>query len=105
MRRNFDKVILGLDNQPLYHEAKVLTLAGAAINALLANYDGENVSGTQKHERMKLALAINDKPTEVDLTAEQLAKLKELIGRAYTPLVVGRAYDLLEMEPRAVESA
>lgn len=105
MRRNFDKVILTLDGQPLHHEGKVLTLAGVAVNALLANFEGENVSGQQKADRMQLALAINTVPDQVDLSAEQLAKLKDLIGRAYTPLVVGRAYQLLEMEPRAVESA
>lgn len=102
MLRNFDQLILDLNGQLIQHEGKPLTLTTVAINALLANYEGEQISGQMKADRMQLAMRINEHPTDVDLPTEQIAKLKELIGRAFTPLIVGRAYALLEQEPRAV---
>lgn len=106
MRRNMEQVILDLNNEPVMDPLtkKALTLTTASLNALLATYDDERgLTGKEKADRMQLALKINKRPSEVDLTAEQMTKLKELIGKAYGPLVVGRAYEMLEMEPRAVE--
>jgi hypothetical protein len=108
MRRNLEQPIYDLDGEAIIEpqSKKPLTLTTVALNALLASYDDERaLTGKEKAERMQLALKINKRPGEVDLTAEQLAKLKELIGKAYGALVVGRAYELLEMEPRAVEAA
>lgn len=113
MRRNFDQPILDLWGKPIrpqnpkgeyIESAEALTLTTVALNALLNTYEDERgLTGKEKADRMQLALKINAKPKETDLTAEQLAKLKELIGKAYGPLIVGRAYELLEMEPKVVE--
>lgn len=104
VRRNFDQPILNLNDEPITSpEGNKSTLAIVAINALLATFEDERgLLGKDKVERMHLALAINRHPQEVDLTTEQLAKIKELIGKAFPPLIVGRAYELLEQEPQLV---
>lgn len=115
MRRNFDQPIKDLWDKEIkpqnpqtgeyLQDQPSLTLTTVALNALLNTYDDEKaLTGKEKADRMQLALKINRKPTEVDITAEQLAKVKELIGKAYGPLIVGRAYEMLEMEPKAVEA-
>lgn len=104
MRRNFAQPILDINDNEIKDQAgNVMTLTIAAINALLATYDDEKqLSGKEKADRMQLALKINKKPKEVDLTAEQLSLVKSLIAKAYGPLIVGRAWELLELEPKAV---
>lgn len=113
MRRDFTQLILDLHDKPVRmqtgpnpEDVTEMTLGAIAMNALLGTYEDErSLTGKEKAERMQLALKINKRPSEADLTAEQLAKLKELIGKAYGPLIVGRAYELLEMEPKAVAAA
>lgn len=115
MRRNFDQPILDLWGKEVkpqnpqtgeyLADKPSLTLTTVVLNAVLGSYEDERaLTGKEKAERMQLALKINKNPKEVDLTAEQLAKIKELVGKAYGTLIVGRAYELLEMEPKAVES-
>src|SRR5262245_9185528 len=108
MRRNFEQPILDLDDQPIIPTGgdKPLMLTTVALNSLLATFDDERaLTGKEKADRLALALKIRKRPSEVDITAEQLAMVKHLIGKACTTLIVGRAYELLELEPRAVAEA
>ena len=103
MKRNLNVVLKTLDGQPLKEEhngtARDVLLSRLAVNALLANYEDEkNLSGDDKVKRFKLAQQINDADGEVEVTAEQVSLLKTLIAKGYSPLVVGRAYDILEGE-------
>lgn len=76
---------------------KDITLAIVCVNALTAIARGEeNMQGVEKVKRAKLAETIYLANGQLKLTAEQTALLKELIGRLYTPLVVMRAWDLLD---------
>lgn len=78
-----------------------LTARTACTNALLGHHpDDERVSGEKKYARFKLACRINDSAS-VELKAEDVVMLKEMIARSYTPLVVGLMYDLLEANPKA----
>jgi len=43
-----------------------------------------------------LATRIYANPEELDLTIEEIAKIKQLIGKGYGPLIVGQAWDMLE---------
>ena len=107
MRRNFDQPILDLNDNPVKDaQGTVFTLGVITMNALLMPYEDEkNLTGKDKAERMQLALKINKRMKEVDLTVEQLALVKTLVAKAYGPLIVGRAWELLELEPKAVAEA
>lgn len=103
MKRNLNVVLKTLDGQPLKedHNGAVsdVLLSRLAVNALLVNYpDEQSLSGEEKVKRFKLAQQINDADGDVEVTAEQVALLKSLIAKGYTPLVVGQAYEILEGE-------
>ena len=89
-----------LDGNPLPQETKMRTIF---VNALLADYkDEQNVSGEQKLERYELALRINAYD-EVELKVEEAALLKKLVAKAYTPLVVGQAWKLIETAGKSMQ--
>jgi hypothetical protein len=106
---DFSAKILDLYGQPMVDDAKCpldqagnrkcddpATLGIVAMRALLAPYQGEeNLSGEDKFKRFALAMKIKG-GGEVPLSAEDTALLKKLIGKLYTPLVVGRAFPLLD---------
>lgn len=103
MKRNLNVVLKTLDGQPLKEDhngaVRDVQLSRLAVNALLVNYpDEQSLSGEDKVKRFKLAKQINDADGDVEVTAEQVALLKSLIAKGYTPLVVGQAYEILEGE-------
>lgn len=75
------------------------TLRKACTEALQAsNLVGDSPDGEERVRRFQLAIKImsSDEP---DLTAEEITKLKKLIGLAFGALVVGRSYALLDPSP------
>ena len=97
--------IVDLDGKPITMDGKPdgvpLTLRTVAENALLATYQDEHeLSGDKKVERMVLAQQIHA-ASKIDLTAENVTLLKQLIGKAYGPLIVGRAIAIVD--PAAVK--
>lgn len=81
-------------------EAKDLTLGGACINALLYIQDEKVISGDEKLTRYELALkikiALGTDKKEIELKIEEVAKIKELVGKFYNTIVVGQTYKMLE---------
>ena len=70
-------------------------------NALLEDDRGSD--GGEKMKRFKLAEKIH-LYEDVNLSAEDVTLLKELIGKLYGPLVVGQAYKILDPEEEKDES-
>lgn len=96
MRINMTSPIMDLDDKPLMgSDEKEATLREVVQGALLAQLpDDQNVSGGFKAKLFNLAMKV--KKDNPDLTAEEIALIKERIGVACLPLVVGRAYELLD---------
>lgn len=98
---DFAHVLTGLDGKPLPagdadHPAELLTLGFAATRALCIAYPDEaNVAPEDKLKRGMLALRIEADP-HARLTAEEISTVKKLIAKAYGPLVVARAWPLLD---------
>ena len=82
-----------------------LTLQLATVNALMASDPNDNPSGEEKAKRFTLGMKIHSASEPVDVSAEDVALIKKLIGKVYTPLVVGRAYELLEQKIEEVKTA
>jgi hypothetical protein len=78
-------------------DAKVpFTLGGAAVRALVISYEDErNLSPEEKFKRGELATRIHG-ATSLSLKSEDITLLKKLIGKAYGPLIVFRAWPLLD---------
>ena len=96
MKINFGAPIKDIKGEPIVENEKAVTLGSVSCQALLANYQDEtSLSGKDKVERFTLA-ALCSNETEADINVEDVALLKKLIGKAYGPLVVGRAYEIID---------
>lgn len=89
---DFSRKLMTLDNTPLTMTGEDVTLRLVVVNALLAPAD---ISGTDKMKRFLLAQKIHESTEEVKLLPEELVLIKDLIGKTYSPLFVGRAYQIL----------
>lgn len=82
-------------------KGKPFILRKACVNVLLmTEIDGagrpKELKGEEKVERFELAKEIHKSAGLVDLQSEQIALLKKLIARAYGPLTVGQAWQVLD---------
>lgn len=72
-----------------------LTLKDVCINAVLN--PGKDDTEKQKYEAYELFVKIRDcKTAELDLTTEEVVKIKKKIGLIYMPLIMGQAWEILE---------
>ena len=76
------------------------TLGDVASAALFATFPDENdarnpLSAAEKVKRAALALRIRS-AGNVDMTAEETALIKSVVGKAYSPIIVYRAWALLD---------
>lgn len=104
---NFKTTLIDYDGKPLPQvmvgpdgrvvpSGNELTLRTVAVNALSAEHaDERGLSGEDKVKRAALALRIHQQD-DVELTAEEIALLKRLVARISPPLVVLRAWAILD---------
>src|SRR6516164_2901594 len=96
MKIDFSAVIKDLDGDAVKDGEKDATLGRVACTALLVSYaDEQNLAAEDKVKRFRLAeIAANGGAQEMKV--EDVALIKKLIGKAFAPLVVARAYDIIE---------
>lgn len=99
MKRDFSTDLIGLGDAKLVDEkGEALKLSAIAVNVLVGQYqDEQGLSGEDKFARYKLAERLNQGGVQ-EISAEEIALLKKLIGKAYGPIVVGPAYEALEAD-------
>lgn len=95
---NFNQTLKRIDGTNLTLDGgKDGTLKHFAMEALQFNFNDErDITPETKCKRWLLATRIYANPEKIDLTVEELAELKKLIGKAYGPLVVGQTWEILE---------
>lgn len=96
MKIDMTAPILGLDGKVLDDGAGGQVLLRTVVQgALLATAQGDQgMDGAKKARMFGLALSANS--NSVDWPVEDIALVKDRIGRVSTPLAVGRAYELLD---------
>ena len=78
-------------------KGKIVTLGDVAETALLSSFqDEQNLKGEDKVKRFSIARKIEDQRKDPVLTAEDIALIKNLVAKAYNPLVTGQAWKLLD---------
>lgn len=77
-----------------------LTLRKVCLDAIQAQLPNDTPDGEEKFKRFRLAIRLSSED-EPDLSAEEITKLKRLIGLGFGALVVGRAYEILDPSPSA----
>ena len=100
---DFNQTLKDLDGVELKPDGKVMTLRSACTNALVnvSNLE-KQIDGEEKVKRYNLATKVHDAKGPTDLEAEDIVKLKKLVGNIYGPLVVGQVHLLLEGKPKSV---
>ena len=92
MKVDFTQQLKNLDGVG-YHESGIpVTLKVLSSAALMANYPGEQITGEEKFQRFELASKIHDSTEAIEVTADDINRLKGLIGRFYGTELVGPAY-------------
>ena len=106
MKINFHAILKDLDDKNLTIEdgdkTEPLTLERVAISSLLQCPNPGD--GEDKYKRYRLMRDIHGDTAPVDITTEDAARLKKAIGQsAYTPIVTGQAWDLIENGPDPID--
>jgi len=77
-----------------------MLLRTPCINALMGVYEDEkNLSGEDKVKRYDMAIKIQSM-SKVDFTPEDLSLIRKLVAKAYSPLIVGQVWKLLDIPPK-----
>lgn len=107
MKINFSQSITNLAGEPLKERDenlketdKAITLSAICVNSLLAILpDAQGrpqvVTGQEKVKRFQLAQKIN-RGGEIELETEEIAKIKDMVGKVQNVLVTGQAFKMLE---------
>lgn len=90
------KVCVDPRPQPECVKEVEMTLGVVVRNALYQSYpDERELSGDEKFKRAELAQALTG-AGEVKVKAEDIALMKKLVAKLYGPLIVYRAWQLLD---------
>jgi hypothetical protein len=73
-----------------------ITLGIVARTALNVDLQDERRSGEDKYRAYKLADEIRCSTSPLELKTEQIALIKERIGKAYAAPIMGQCWDLIE---------
>lgn len=95
MKYNFKQIIKKIDGQPFVLNQTPLTFKKACQNALFASYnDEQDLSGEDKYTRYKVSIKLEaDVP---DLTIEEISLIKKVVGKGYSPEILGPIYIFLD---------
>lgn len=94
---DFSAPIRSIDGTPVPADPgkpELLTLGRVCEDALIAQLPNDQATPAEKNQRFWLAHKIH--AGKEPLTADEITLAKKVIGLAYGPLVVGRAYELLD---------
>lgn len=98
MKVDLDAKITDLEGRPTKDGEKDMTLSSVICSAMLVTVPGDQeLSSDEKVRMFKLAQSAI-KAGQQELSVEDVAFLKKRIGKLFGPLVVGRAFDLLEQK-------
>lgn len=98
MKVDFNIPLNQLNGEPLVNakNGAAITLREISVEALLAMYNDETaLPPSEKVTRYDIAEKISKSNGHADLTPEELTEVRKLVGKLYSPLIVGQAYRLL----------
>ena len=95
---DFTQPLIGFDNKPLIlpNATRPMTLGEAVVNALLTSTpDDQKLSGVEKYKLDALARKVYA-AKDVELSVEELATIKDRVGKVSTPILVGAVWRILD---------
>lgn len=98
MQIDFTATLVSLDGKSLQSESgDTLLLGDVVTNALINQYSDENPSGVEKVKRWSIAKRVFGR-ADISLTADDIALIKNLVAKAYGPIVVGQVWSIIDPE-------
>lgn len=98
MKMDFTRPILDRDGKPVSksgaEDSQFITLGHLAVGALDMAYQDD--TGEKRNARGLLAGRIYASDGPIDVTLEEMASIKDVIGKTYGPFLVSSAWALLE---------
>lgn len=89
----------GKNNTVVKGTGRVVKLKNLCINVLMQDSDEKNITADKKIHRAKLAEKIyTEENSAIDIRSEDIAMIKGLVGKLYPPLLVMRAFAILDPE-------
>jgi hypothetical protein len=105
MKINWDAKITDFEGVAIKDGEKDLTLKALACAVFMTALRGdENMSGDEKEKLFKIGLAATNGGVG-EITTDEASSLKKRIGNAYPPLIVGRAFEIIEGSGEEKKSA
>lgn len=94
MKYALDTVITNLDGSPIKGPGgDQITFKTVCVACLV---QAQDTGSDEKYACFKLAVKIESTKEEVELTAEEVTRLKRLIGASMPVVIVGRMYEQLD---------
>lgn len=106
MEIKINEPILDLGGKEIKEDGidRVLTTGTVMINSLVASYSEEKADGQEKLKRFQMAMKIQEATGDtISFKSEEVTKIKELVGKAYNTVIVGRLYSSIEGEEEVKE--
>lgn len=103
MKIDFNQVLYTIENETMKKKegGDDATLGWVAIEGLLGapphpSIEDQKMSGEEKLERYRLAKKIKKAEGPIDVSSEQIVKIKKCVASLFGPSVSGQAWELLE---------
>jgi hypothetical protein len=94
MKIKLDTEFKTLKGETVMEGEGALTLKSVITGAVLM--PNENLTGKEKANRYGIAVRVEAAGKSIELEVEEVALIKEDIGKFYSALVVGQAYEMLK---------
>lgn len=97
MKIKIDQSLKSLEGKEIKDGKNAITLKNIMVEACVTAIKGDEAqSGEEKLKLYQLATKIQEAKKEIDLTIEEIALIKDRIGKGYNVLTVGQAWQMLE---------
>lgn len=96
LKLDFSQSVFNVHEKPIVMNegGAPASLGDLCVEALCSEYQDEQLSGSEKFARYLLAKSI--KKGSKEFTIDEVSKIKLVVGKRFTPAVVGPMYELLE---------
>lgn len=96
MQIDFNQSVKNINGEEFKNQGETVTLKTICVESLLSPELNKNKSGKDKMLTYGLAKRIHDGAEAVEVSAEELAKIVDMVGQNYPPGIVGPACELLQ---------
>ena len=98
MKFNFTNAVIRNypSKEPLMEGGKEVTILAVSTMAMMQGNPQEQITMEQKVKKYRLGVKLCSSEEEVELTAEEVAMIKQSVGALWGPLIVGQVVDFYE---------